>query len=168
MSMQAIVETRPPRVRITRVDDPTVELEAQFNPTELTETGGTEWGRQQVPGLSHKVKQFSNTKDRQEKIKLRFIANAYPSDGAAKLKQARDFILSSCNVKALPGSIRPGGAPRLLFLWPNLFSMVCIIDSYSIVSERFFNDGQLADMTIELTLEQIRDTLITSDDDPNT
>jgi len=167
MSMQASFAT-PPKMQIALLDDPTQFLEAQFNPEELVESGGADWARAVVPGLSHKIKQFINTKDRTLKFTLRFIANAYPSNGPARLKAARRFILANSNPVAMPGDVGHGGAPQLLFLWPNYFSMTAVIDTWTIKSQRFTTDNQPADLSIEVGLEQIRAELLTSDMDPDT
>ena len=161
--MDSELRSSAPRMSIVRLDDPSITLTAQFNPDELEETGGADYARQTVPGLSHKVKQFINTKDRVLKFTLRYMAIQFGSSGVGTLMQARDFIITSCLPRPTPGLVRSAGAPRLLFVWPNYFSLQAVLTDWSIKSQRFNKFRQLADLEMSITLEEVRDTLITAD-----
>jgi len=157
------VAVSPPKMQLTRLDDPSLILTAQYNPEELSETGGAEYARQTVPGLSHKVKQFTHTKDRTLKFSLRFLAIDLGESGCQSLVEAREFIITSCYPRKSAGLVASGGAPRMMFVWPNYFALMCVITDWSIKSQMFNTQGQLTDLMMDLTVEEIRDTLLTSD-----
>ena len=166
MATENPMEGEVEKATITQVSDPEVTLVVQWNPTELTETGGTEMGRQKVVGLSHQIKQFSNTKDEQIKFELTFNAMFY-EDGAEGLKyvaDARKFIKASCRPRRVPGDIGRAGSPRLLFVWPGFMSFTGFLESYSIKNKVWNSAGNLVKFSAELTLENIRDTVITADE----
>jgi hypothetical protein len=138
-------------------------LEAQFNPTDFEETVGVNWARQTVPGLSHQVKQFINTKDVQFKLELfNRVSDGGPAE-LARIKDARKFLYAACHPRRAQ-SLVGGGAPRLLFVWPKLITLTCVIDSLTFKYTRFNIEGDPVSYTSTLVLEEIRDVVVTMED----
>lgn len=154
------------KATITQLSDPENQLILQWNPNETTETGGTEYGKQKVIGLSHQNKQFSNTKDEQLKFEVTFNAILYddPEEGLRYVDKARKFIKAVCRPQRSPGDIGRAGAPELLFVWPGFMTFTGFLDTYSIKGKMWNSAGNLVKFTAELTFENIRHTLITSDE----
>ena len=160
---------RPPRVQLIRVDKPKDRIVALFNPNELTETFGAEWTRIKVQGLSHQVKQFGNSKDRTFKVSFAFVVMSFGRPALLQLKDARQKLLSWSRPRNVQSTISAGGAPRVLFLWPNFLTVQVVVDSVTWKYTRFNSAMEPVEAAVELGLEEIRDGLITADDleDPN-
>lgn len=157
----------PPKMTLARVDRPDEFLTAQANPPDFTETCGAEWAKQKVPGLSHSVKQFVQTTDTTIDLALHFVAMNRGRVGIDNIVVARQLLKAFCRPRSLPGNIGAGGAPRLIFLWPNFFSMVCNLENVKFEYKRFIIDGRPVEMTATLKLEELRfDFLSADEDDP--
>ena len=155
---------RPPRVTIRRLDNPDLILEAQYNPSELEETIGAAYAKLVVPGLSHKVKQFTNTEDDVLKFKLDYVVDDGGPAAADRLIAARLFFKTSVRPRRNIGAVSSGGAPRLLFFWPNFMSMTSILVAASLKYTQFNSTGRPIRMSVDVTLEDVRDTIILADD----
>ena len=156
----------PPRMTLARYDDPSDSLEAQANPPEFTETYGTEWAKQKIPGLSHSRKQFVQTLDRSISLRLEFYAlneDGRSVEGAKFLLSAREFLLQMCRPRKLANNISTGGSPLLVFFWPSFMTMVANLETVSFNYKRFNRIGAPVEMTADLKLEEVRFDLITSD-----
>jgi len=156
---------RPPRVQLIRIDKPDDRIEALYNPGEFTETFGAEWARIKVQGLSHSVKQFSLSKDRTFKVSFTFVVMSFGRPGLLKLLDARKKLLSWSRPRNVISTINVAGAPRVLFLWPNFISTQVVVDSVNWKYTRFNSSMEPVEASVELGLEEIRDTLVTADED---
>ncbi len=154
----------PPRMTITRLDDPTIVLEAQYNPEEVKEKVGASWSKQVVPGLSHQVKQFTNTENRRISFTMVFQAIPLGLDGTSRIRQVRRFFLSSVRPRRNVGSIASAGAPRLLFVWPEYMSLTATLESANMNTKRYNAGGPPIELSVEVELEEIRDTAIFADE----
>lgn len=138
-------------------------MEAQFNPSEFSETLGANYARQTVVGLSHQVLQFVHTENLRFDIELYFQS----ADGGEFQQQsnlaARKFIHAAVHPWRAD-SIRRGGAPRMLFIWPNLISLQCVVTSAKFSYIRFNRTLSPVVLTVKLTLEEIRDAHVTMED----
>ena len=76
----------------------------------------------------------------------------------------RRFLLSLCYPSGAAGSIVDGGPPRVLFVWPELFSMTVVVSGLKIRHTRFARTGGTTRYFATLTVEEIRDVRITSED----
>jgi hypothetical protein len=151
----------PPKMTITNLTlDETVT--AQYNPASFEEEIASVWTKQKVPGLSHQVKQFEHTDDLTITLTLEFDATNGGRKGWEMIMHARRILQASVYPIAGAGNVRTGGAPRLLFVWPSLIALTCVLTRLRFSYERFNVYGELVMYSAALTLEEIRDVLITS------
>lgn len=140
------------------------QMDAQFNPTEFEETVGAQFARLNVQGLSHQVTQFSYT----ENVKITFTLFFISVDGGPftqkAIERSRRFLMSLCYPRKTAGTVRSGGAPRALFVWPNLVSLTCFVTNVKFSYRRFNFRGKLVDYSAQIALEEVRDALITSEE----
>ena len=140
------------------------QIEAQYNPTEFDETVGAAFARQAVQGLSHQVMQFSNTENYKCNFTLFFSSVSGGPFTQKAIERTRRFLMSMCYPRRTAGTVRSGGAPRALFVWPNLISLTCFVTSVKFNHRRFNLLGKSVDYSAAVTLEEVRDALITSED----
>lgn len=139
-------------------------LDAQFNPENLEEALGAVYSKQKVPGLSHTVKQFSHTDDLVETFQLYFTANGRGEAARTALLNARRYLMSLCYPRLATSLGDLSGAPRVLFVWPGFISLSCVITSLKFKYPRMGSDGPPTIMQVDVTMEEIRDTLLVSED----
>lgn len=132
-------------------------------PTELTEQLTAEYVRHNVLGLPHRRMHYLGT-DNHQFPNLSFF---YVSNTAAEYERAEDerrFLLSLLYPREAVDGVARGGPPRVLFLWPSLISMTCVLPNISIAHTKFNLVGQPVNTRITLSFEEIRSTRLTSDD----
>ena len=157
------LEITPPKMHLVNLTTED-ELEAQFNPTELEETIAATWTKQKVQGFSSTIKQFTNTEDLAMSFTLRFDANGVGPTNLSRLLYARSFLMAACYPRALASSLESAGAPRLLFVWPGLISMTCVLTNVTFSHKQFNRNALTTILDAKVSLEEIRDTLLTSED----
>lgn len=158
------LSAQAPRVIIQRLDDPSLTLEAQYNPSELEETIGATYAKLTVPGLSHQVKQFTNTNDVSMKFSLAFSVKDGGPKAADDLIAARLFLKTSVRPRRAVGAVAHAGAPRLYLFWPNFFTMTCVLTAATLKYVSFNSQSRPTRMNADVTVEEIRDTIILADD----
>jgi hypothetical protein len=149
---------RPARMSIANISTGE-SVDAPFNPTELEEALEVNWARQTIPGLSHQLMQFTNTGNTKFTLELNFEAQ-----NLDQLLHARRFLLSLCYPRRGAGDVASGGPPRALFIWPTLVSLTCVITALNFKYSRFNVNGTPVQFTAKLTLEEIRDVRLVSED----
>lgn len=148
---------------LQRLDDPSLKLTAQYNPTEITQAYGANYARLAVPGLSHQVKHFANTNDVTMKFGLDFVVDDGGESAADALIAARLFFATSVRPKARVGNVASSGAPRLYLFWPNFFSMTCVLTNADLKFTQFNRSARPTRMRADVTVEEIRDAVILAD-----
>lgn len=149
--------------RMTLQDLQTLEtLTAQFNPAKLDETIKVDWVKLTVPGLSHRRHQYNYTDN--HGVTFELIFDAQQAGNITDMREARKFLLSLCYSKRGAQNVRDGEATRVLFVWPNLFSLTCVISSLKIVHTAFNLAGDPIYYTAAIGVEEIRDTRLFSED----
>ena len=138
-------------------------VEAQFNPSEFEEALEVNWARQTVPGLSHQPLQFVNTGNVKFTLELNFEVQD-PSMDLDTIHQGRRFLQSLCYPRRGAEDVVGGGPPRALFVWPNVISLTCVVTALSFKYGRFNLEGTPVQFTAKLTLEEIRDVRLLSED----
>ena len=138
-------------------------VEAQFNPTDFEEALEVNWARQTVPGLSHQPLQFVNTGNVKFTLELNFEAQD-PATDLEEIHFARRFMQSLCYPRRGAPDVSGGGPPRALFVWPNVASLTCVVTALSFKYGRFNLDGTPIQFTAKVTLEEIRDVRLLSED----
>jgi hypothetical protein len=138
-------------------------IEAQLNPTELEESLDVDYARQTVPGLSHQPLPFVQTNNTKLSLELYFDASAagYTLD---QILYARRFLQSLCYPRRGASDVVGGGPPRVLFAWPGIISLTCVITALSFKYTRFNQQGVPVQFTAKVTYEEIRDVRLTSDE----
>lgn len=156
-------DTAPDRMSLTNLVTGET-MGAQYNPEELSETIGAAYSGQVVPGLSHTAKQFSNTEDLAVNFTLYFTS----FDGVETHRQnmwARNFLHACCHPRTQNvGGLGKAGPPRVLFLWPELYAITCVIRKVAFSFKQFRLRGAPVRFTAAVSLEEIRDALIGMED----
>ena len=138
-------------------------IDAQFNPTDFEEALEVNWARQTVPGLSHQPLQFVNTGNAKFTLELNFEAQD-PTADLEQIHLARRFLQSLCYPRRGAEDVIGGGPPRALFVWPNVVSLTCVVTGLSFKYGRFNLEGAPIQFTAKVTLEEIRDVRLISED----
>lgn len=137
-------------------------LTAQFNPAKVDETLVVDWVRLTVPGLSHQRHQYNYTKN--HAISLELIFDAQQAGNTVDMREARKFLLSVCYSKRGAQTVRDGEATRVLFVWPELFSLTCVLTNLKISHTAFNLLGAPIYFTASISIEEVRDTRLFSED----
>lgn len=174
MSFSGDAKAQPPRVFFVNLRSGEGQ-EMPYTPTEFTETIIVNWTRQAVTGLSHEVLQYGNTASYQIPG-LEFFISGIPqqpargdfrgptdTDAADRAEELRKFLMSLCYASESAQTVRDGAPPRILFCWPEMISLTCIIDQLSIRHEKFNRNGRSVIMRATMTLDEIRDVRLTSE-----
>lgn len=138
--------------------------EALYNPEKLEETLGAAYVNQKVPGLSHPTKQFSNTESLVEKFQMVWSANGKGPKAQEELLTFRRWMMSLCYPRRASSLVEGGGPPRVLFVWPGFMSLTCVITALSFSYPKMSKAGPPVIMAIDVTAEEIRDTLLLMED----
>ena len=161
MSLDVAGQT-PARMSIANVSTGD-SIEAQFNPTEFEEAIEVNWARQTVPGLSHQPLQFVHTGNTKFTLELNFEAQD-PTTSLDEIHYSRRFLQSLCVPRRGAEDVEGGGPPRALFVWPSVISLTCVVTALSFKYGRFNLDGTPIQFTAKVTLEEVRDVRLISED----
>lgn len=157
-----VASQRPARMSIANIVTGDA-VEAQFNPTEFEEALEVNWARQTVPGLSHQPLQFVNTGNVKFTLELHFEVHGASAD-LEQLHFAKRFLQSLCYPRRGAEDVIGGGPPRALFVWPNVVSLTCVVTGLSFKYGRFNLAGTPIQFTAKVTLEEIRDVRLLSEE----
>ena len=138
-------------------------IEAQFNPTEFEEAIEVNWARQTVPGLSHQPLQFVHTGNTKFTLELNFEAQD-PTTSLDEIHYTSRFHQSQYYPRRGAEDVVGGGPPRALFVWPSVISLTCVVTALSFKYARFNLDGTPIQFTAKVTLEEVRDVRLLSED----
>lgn len=135
---------------------PAQTLQCQYNPSELTISGGGTWSEEEA-SQSHKLPnvQFVRPKPRNLSVKLFF--DRYP-DGDVEMELATLFDWTLPRRSALP-VIGKASAPWLRFHWGQKHYFKCRIESLNVTVALFLSTGAAARATADLTLVELPDVL---------
>jgi hypothetical protein len=157
-----VAARKPARMSIANIASGE-SVDAQFNPTDFEEALEVNWARQTVPGLSHQPLQFVNTGNAKFTLELNFEAQD-PTTDLEQIHLARRFLQSLCYPRRGAEDVIGGGPPRALFVWPGVISLTCVLTALSFKYGRFNLDGMPVQFTAKVTLEEIRDVRLLSED----
>ncbi len=178
-SLKEIFTRKPDRMEIHNLVSGDF-IEAQFNPTELDENIKPNWNRQNIPGMSHPNLQYSNNNPYQFSFALFFDSlellqgptvvrgtgpgdiKPSPADMGGTPLSARNFLQSLCYPRGDADDVTSSAPPRCLFFWPNFVSLTCVVDEMSFRHTKFLPTGHPAQFTADITLIEIRDVRLTS------
>jgi hypothetical protein len=142
-------------------------MEFLLNPTDLREQVQVNYGRQQVPGLSHQVLQFSSTGNTTLPVEFyldKFFARAASAEEDPDILSFKRFLQALTVPVGGAEDIAHGGPPRALFVWPGLLALTCVVTSLEFRYEQFDVSGKVLVYRAQVTFEEIRDVRMTSDE----
>ena len=137
-------------------------LVAQYNPDRLEEEIGSEWSKLDVNGNSHQKLQFRRTNNLVLTFTLQFVAQTRIE--MVRLHEARRTIHSWAYPRNVSNDIVGGGASRLLFIWPGMWSIETVAMRAKLTHNRFNVQARSVAFDATITLEEIRDFRITFGD----
>ncbi len=138
--------------------------DAYYNPDKLEEKLGAAYSRLKVPGNSHSNKQFTGTDDLVETFTLVWSANGKGQDAHQELLTFRRWMMSLVYPRRAASLVEGSGAPRILFVWPGFMSLTCVVTGLSFSYPKMSRAGPPSIMAIDVTAEEIRDTLLLMED----
>lgn len=137
------------------------DWEVMFNPEELNEQVDVNYARMTVPGLSHEPLHYINTSNHGVSLDLFVIGNDATARGLSEV--FRRFLLSLTVPSGVATDIAGGAPPRVLFVWPQMFSMVIAITKVGIKHKRFALSGASNHYVASITFEENREGRVTSE-----
>jgi len=137
-------------------------MNAQFNPAEFDEIVKVRWARLPSPGLSHERLHYDQTEN--HKITFELIFDAMEGGTVEGNLDARNFLLSLCYAKAGARTVSDGEPTRVLFVWPGMVSLTAVIGEVKIKHTRFNKEGRSTFFKADISLEEIRDERLTSEE----
>lgn len=152
---------KPERMTIINVESG-FRIITQFNPTQFTEALAVNYNRQEVAGLSHQVLQYKNTTN--DKLTFELFFDADDSEQLKRNLFSRKFLQSVCYPRRVAQLVTGGGPPRLMFCWPGFIGLTCVLTALNFTYERFAPSGHPLEFRAAVTLEEIRDFRLLSDD----
>jgi hypothetical protein len=115
-----------------------------------------------VLGQPHEEQQYESTANHELKFDLGFDAFAlrgagrFGVRGVEGIEDARRFLLSFFYPSASAADVSSGGPPRLLFDWPEMWSLVTTLPTVDIAHKLFRSAGASTLFTASITLEERR------------
>jgi hypothetical protein len=152
--------------RMSIVNTVTTEaMEVPFNPTEFEEIVEANYARLTVPGLGYEPLQFIGTKNTKYNLDLYCDGlTGLAAEEVNGIHQFRRFLMALCYPQRSATSVAGGGAPRALFIWPNVVRLTCVITQITFRHTRFNLEGKTVLYTARVALEEIRDFVIHMED----
>lgn len=162
MSFAGEAGARPPRVSFTALRTGET-FYMPFVPEKFKEGVKANYSDQTILGMSHKNRQYSHT-DNHTFEKMVFFFRGETTAQVDLIHEGRKFLLSLCYASAGAGSVRDGGPTRVLFIWPQVVTMTCVIDSVGISHEKFNREGRTSQFRAEIIFGEIRDRRLTAEE----
>lgn len=162
MSLTGDARARPPRVSLTNLrSGETVEM--PFTPEELVETITVNWAKKAVLGMSHEILQYGHTSN-YSLDGLDFFHRATTEDEAKAIHEGRKFLLSLAYAPEGANGLRDGSPPRILFFWPKLVSLTCVLSNIRITHTKFNVEGLTTVFRARFTIEEARNVRLTMEE----
>lgn len=160
--MFARLAARVERMSLSRLDDPSRELVAMFNPTTLEESVAASYARLSPPGLPHRILQYTGTDNLS--ITMRIWMHADSAETLDQVAGGRAFLHSLAYPREVDPRFPAPAPPGVLFLWPGVFALTCRLISLSGEMQSFTESGRLIRYEATITLEEDRDSRLSADD----
>lgn len=154
--------TRPQRMTLMNLVT-TKAVEPMFNPAEFEETIGVNYAQLQIQGLSHPVQHYTNTDAVKYSFELFYTCLGGTPAELTRIQQDRLFFKALTHPWRSP-TIAKGGPPRVLFIWPNLCSLTCVVKSVGFRYTQFNASGAPIAYSVRMSIEEIRDVFVGMDD----
>jgi len=137
-------------------------IEAQFNPEKFLFGIGVNYEEQDVPGAGYKPLQYKNTDNPQMTIELFY--RVVTEEEQLIRDDAERFLLSLCYPRRGAGTIPQHPPPRMLIVWPSYVRLNVVVRRLDIQAIRFNRLGAPIEEKFSLTVDEIRDGQIFSED----
>ena len=126
-------------------------------------------GELEPPGNSwplHQVLQFQSTGNRQlsnvEFYLDRFCSSEQP--GSPEILEFRAFLRALTVPPAGTEGVPQAAPPRVLFIWPKVVTIECVLSSVEFLYKQLAVDGTVLVYTASVTFEEILDARVTSEE----
>jgi hypothetical protein len=136
-------------------------LSFQYNPLEMREKVEPVYTDLPILGLSHEIDQYAYTKSL-EVGPFTLAFDAMGQDGA-QVFESRNFLHSLCYAREGARDVVGGGPPRVLLVWPGLYSLVCRVRSLEITHSAFSMNLNTKQFAATIALKETRRATLTSE-----
>ncbi len=161
MSFAGSAGARPPRVSLTNLrTGETVEM--PFTPEQFVETVAVNWARRAIVGMSHETLQYGNTGNYKLE-NLDFFFRGTTPEEVDLIHEGRKFLLSLAYAPEGAENLRDGAPARILFFWPQVVSMTCVLMNLRITHQKFNVEGRTTIFRARFSLEEARDVRLTAE-----
>lgn len=171
------LQQRPDRMTLANIETGDI-ITAQFNPDEVKEELQVNYEHLEILGQSFQPLQYKSTSNFQLNYELEFdgvsqrdiaatpllAAAGTDTVGPNAIMGARAFLYHLCYPRKGAQDVTGGGPPRAYMYWPNLYAFSCRIAKISITHKRFVRNMTPVLFTAQVTVEQISDGRIFSED----
>lgn len=142
--------------------DEAERLDVQFNPEKLSSKLEAAFNELDVLGASSQEQQFKYGKNFVIDFELRFDALVSREWNATKLEKAKRFLWSCATPRAGDGvgTIDP---PKILFVWPRLYTVVGRINGPAFEEQRFAKTGECTLMVAKIQIKEVLSARRTSE-----
>jgi hypothetical protein len=145
----------------------TEALEVQYNPTEIQEDLSVNYTELDVLGLSHLPLQYKNTSNAGFSFDFELFIHRNAGllyEPTFDVPGSRNFLRSLCYPPPGAQDVSGGAPPDVLFVWPNFASLICKLRGLKMKHVMFALDGTIIHTICSVTLTEVRDFRLTSDD----
>lgn len=146
------------------------EFTFPMNPTELAEQINVNWKPQAPIGMSHPRLQYSSTGSHSLPA-VTFLVDAHLIARETRRNPTADEILDfkrflqALTVPPMQAmDIAGGSPPRVLFIWPQVVNLICVVQQLGFRHLRFAADGTPLRYEARVSFSEIRDVRMTSED----
>ena len=146
------------------------EFDFPMNPAQLEESINVTWKKQRVVGMSHPIQQYVGT-GAHMLPGVEFYVDSFQMAQETGIDigpyEFLPFkrILQSLTVPPRGAQNVAGGAPsRALFVWPDVISLLVVIENVTFRYERFGQNGSPLAYRARVDFSEIRDTRYTSEE----
>lgn len=154
----------PAKMTMTNLLNPALSIEPQYNPTELEELIAANWTELTIPGLSHRRMQYIDTSNDEFNFTLHYDTTDQSPVDHEKFLSQRKWLMAHTVPRGGGSTIIDGAAPRVLFSWPTLVSIVAVIRSVRFRYLTFNTDLSPTRWDADVKITEIRDSRLTFDD----
>lgn len=156
------LKTKPDRVTLTNVETGDF-ISAQFNPEEIKEKLVVNYKNLEILGLSHQPKQYQNTSNLGLSFELGFDTMSLDGGGDTA-RRSRLWLHSVCYPMRGAQDTIGGAPPRVLFSWPNLFSLTTVVIGLDFTHKRFATSMKNIIFSCTVQIDEARTTRLTCED----
>jgi hypothetical protein len=161
MSLVGDAAARMPRVSFTALNTGETYY-MPYVPNTFSEKVSASYSKQTIVGMSHQNYQYSHTENHTfDNLNFYFRANTV--NELNLIHEGRKFLLSLCYSSAGASSVSQNRPTKILFIWPTVVTMTCIVESVSITHEKFNVNGKTVQFRATIKVTEQRNVRLTSE-----